>query len=71
MLGQLNARDQEIMRLRWGLGGRAPHTLEEVGDLLGLTRERIRQIEIRVMSLLRMPSAQAGVRDLLDVSDDE
>jgi len=45
LLGLLNKRDAEIMRLRYGLHGRKPHILEEIAKKYGLTRERVRQIE--------------------------
>jgi RNA polymerase primary sigma factor len=45
--------------MRFGIGGMAEHTLEEVGKIFGVTRERIRQIEARALSKLRDPS-QAG-----------
>jgi RNA polymerase sigma factor (sigma-70 family) len=56
MLTCLDAREQEIIRLRFGLDCGEPRTLEEVGDSFGLTRERIRQIEARAMSKLRHPT---------------
>ena len=45
LLGVLNEREQEIVKMRFGLGGEAPRTLQEIGDRFKLTRERIRQIE--------------------------
>jgi RNA polymerase sigma factor (sigma-70 family) len=61
----LNEREREILRLRYGLDRGDPRTLEEVGDVLHLTRERIRQIERQALSKLRHPSADTGARDLL------
>ncbi|MFM8887500.1 MAG: sigma-70 family RNA polymerase sigma factor [Chthoniobacterales bacterium] len=49
----LTAREREIMRLRYGLGGRPEKTLEEIGDKLGVTRERIRQIQLSALGKLR------------------
>ncbi len=52
-LDQLEPREREIVRLRFGLGAEAPHTLEEIGERLDLTRERIRQIEGKALATLR------------------
>ena len=52
-LSQLTEREQRILRLRFGIGERSDHTLEEVGRDFNLTRERIRQIEGRALSALR------------------
>jgi RNA polymerase sigma factor (sigma-70 family) len=56
MLVALDERERGILRLRFGLDGGQPATLEQVGQHFGLTRERIRQIEARAMSKLRHPS---------------
>jgi DNA-directed RNA polymerase sigma subunit (sigma70/sigma32) len=53
LLGPLDEREREILRLRFGLDRGEPRTLEEVGEHFNLTRERIRQIEARAMSKLR------------------
>ena len=55
----------EILSLRFGLDRGEPRTLDEVGEHLHLTRERIRQIEARALSRLRHPSADTGIRWLL------
>jgi len=52
-LQSLSAREKEVLQERFGLDGRDDHTLEEVGDQLGLTRERIRQIQNRALMKLR------------------
>ena len=58
-LGQLPAREREVLELRYGLNGRDPLTLEEVGDAFGVTRERIRQIENHTLKKLKvLPEAQ-------------
>jgi RNA polymerase primary sigma factor len=57
MLVGLDDRERKILQLRFGLDRGEPRTLEEVGLLFGLTRERIRQIEARAMSKLRHPTA--------------
>jgi RNA polymerase sigma factor (sigma-70 family) len=67
LLGPLDEREREILRLRFGLDRGEPRTLEEVGEHFNLTRERIRQIEARAMSKLRHPSSDTGARDLLTV----
>ena len=67
LLSPLDAREQEILKLRFGLDRGEARTLEEVGEHFNLTRERIRQIEARAMSKLRHPSADTGARDLLSV----
>jgi len=61
----LDERERQILRMRYGLGGMPQRTLEDVGAELGLTRERIRQIESRAMSKLRHPAVDMGWRDLL------
>jgi RNA polymerase sigma factor (sigma-70 family) len=65
MLVTLDERERAIIRLRFGLDRGEPHTLEEVGLLFGLTRERIRQIEARAMSKLRHPTASGDLHELL------
>ena len=52
-LESLNPRMQKVLLLRFGLDGTAPQTLEEVGTVLGITRERVRQIETRALRELR------------------
>ena len=53
LLGSLTEREQQVIRLRYGLGEERPQTLEEIGSMLGVTRERVRQIEARAMEQLR------------------
>jgi RNA polymerase primary sigma factor len=52
----LPARDARLIRLRYGLDGRKPMTLDEVGELYGITRERVRQLETRCLKRLRCPA---------------
>ncbi len=54
-LAELTPREQRILRMRFGIGGEGDHTLEEVGKVFGVTRERIRQIEAKALQKLRHP----------------
>ena len=53
LLESLNDRERQVIRLRFGLEDGKTHTLEEIGDELNVTRERVRQIEARAMEKLR------------------
>jgi RNA polymerase primary sigma factor len=53
LIGALTDREQLILRLRYGLGGEEEHTLEQIGQSLGLSRERVRQLEARALKKLR------------------
>ena len=55
-LAELTPREQRILRMRFGIGGAGEHTLEEVGRVFGVTRERIRQIEAKALVKLRDPA---------------
>ena len=66
MLVVLDEREREVLRLRFGLDGGNPRTLDEVGLCFKLTRERIRQIEAGALSKLRHPAVLRDARDLLD-----
>jgi RNA polymerase primary sigma factor len=65
-LGELSEREQEIVRMRFGLEDGQPKTLEEVGATFGVTRERIRQIEAKTLAKLRQPARSAKLREFLD-----
>ena len=62
-LGKLDAREQEVLRLRYGIDGEAPRTLEQIGERFQLTRERIRQIEWKALRKLRHPRLAGHLRD--------
>ena len=65
-LEELNDREKDVVRMRFGLDGGQPRTLEEVGRHFGVTRERVRQIEARTMAKLRHPHRSQKLRDYLD-----
>ncbi len=67
VLGELSEREQEIVRLRFGLDGGQAKTLEEVGREFGVTRERIRQIEAKTLAKLRHPQRSQRLREFLEV----
>ncbi len=62
VVATLNEREQRIIAMRFGLTGEQPLTLEEVGKVFSLTRERIRQLEAKALSKLRHPSRSAALR---------
>ena len=66
VLGTLSKREAGIVSMRFGLTDGQPKTLDEIGRVYGVTRERIRQIESRTMSKLRHPSRSQLLRDYLD-----
>ena len=66
VLAQLSEREQEVIRLRFGLDDGQMRTLEEVGREFGVTRERIRQIEAKTLAKLRHPIRSQRLRDYLD-----
>jgi RNA polymerase sigma factor (sigma-70 family) len=65
LLAILDERERSILSLRFGLDRGEPRTPDEVGELVNLSRERVRQIEARALSRLRHPSADRGMRWLL------
>jgi RNA polymerase primary sigma factor len=66
VLGELSEREQDIVRLRFGLDGGQVKTLEEVGKEFGVTRERIRQIEAKTLAKLRHPQRSQRLREFLE-----
>jgi RNA polymerase primary sigma factor len=65
-LGELTDREQEIVRMRFGLDDGQPRTLEDVGREFGVTRERIRQIEAKTLAKLRHPMRSQRLKEFLE-----
>ena len=65
VLETLTEREEKVIRLRFGLEDGKPRTLEEVGQMFGVTRERIRQIEAKALRKLRHPSRSRKLRDYM------
>ncbi len=68
MLATLGSREKRILSLRFGLEDDSPHTLEDVGKIFKVTRERVRQIEAKALKKLRHPSRSRRLRPFLDMS---
>ena len=66
VLASLNPREERILRMRFGIGMNTDHTLEEIGQLFSLTRERIRQIEARALRKLKHPSRSSVLRSFVN-----
>ncbi len=62
----LSPREQQVLRMRYGLGDGRDHTLGEIADVLGVTSERVRQIEGSALSKLRNPRLRHKLREYLD-----
>ena len=65
VLETLTEREEKVIRLRFGLEDGKPRTLEEVGQMFGVTRERIRQIEAKALRKLRHPSRSKKLKDFM------
>jgi len=65
-LATLTPREEKVLRMRFGIGERADHTLEEVGRIFSVTRERIRQIEAKALRKMRHPSRSKYLKSFLD-----
>ena len=68
LLKKLSPREERIIRMRFGFEDGNPRTLEEVGQVFAVTRERIRQIEAKALRKLRHPSRSNHVRTFLEGS---
>jgi RNA polymerase primary sigma factor len=66
VLASLTAREERVLRMRFGIGMNTDHTLEEVGQQFSVTRERIRQIEAKALRKLKHPSRSRLLRSFLD-----
>ena len=66
LIGVLTPREQLILRLRYGLGGEEEHTLEQIGQSLGLSRERVRQLEARALKRLRETAPAQCLHPILE-----
>ena len=69
LLSTLSAREEKSLRMRFGIGEKNDHTLEEVGKDFSLTRERIRQIEAKALAKLRAPARSDHLRAFLDLEN--
>ena len=65
ILSSLGEREREVLALRFGLADGEMHTLEEVGQHFGVTRERVRQIEAKALRKLRHPTRSRKLKDYL------
>ena len=66
MLRTLSPREEKIIRMRFGMEDGSEHTLEEVGRVFSVTRERIRQIEAKALRKLRHPSRSQELKSFCD-----
>ena len=66
MVGDLEEKERDVIRMRFGLDGEEPRTLQEIGEALGLSRERIRQIESKAKEKLRRSREAQGLRGYLN-----
>ncbi len=67
VLLSLNEREERVLRLRFGIGDGYPRTLEEVGQIFNVTRERVRQIEAKALRKLRHPTRARKLKNFLDM----
>ncbi|NQT90901.1 MAG: RNA polymerase sigma factor RpoD [Candidatus Omnitrophica bacterium] len=71
VLDTLTEREKKVLRLRFGIGDGYPRTLEEVGTIFNVTRERVRQIEAKALRKLRHPIRSRKLRNFLDLAYSE
>jgi len=71
LLKHLSYRERQIITLRYGLHGGSAYTLEEVGKIFRLTRERVRQIEVKAVQKLQIPTRMAQLADFLNLPEEE
>ena len=67
-LQELNYREREIIRMRYGLVDGYSYTLEEVGQIFSVTRERVRQIEAKAVRKLQQPQSKHALASFMDVA---
>jgi len=63
---KLTGKELDVIKMRFGIGDVEPMTLEQIGNVLGVTRERVRQIESKVLAKLRRSPDVQGLRDFLE-----
>jgi RNA polymerase primary sigma factor len=66
VLATLSPREEKVLRMRFGIGEKSDHTLEEVGQSFDVTRERIRQIEAKALRKLRHPSRNKKLKSFVE-----
>ncbi|MDZ5761472.1 RNA polymerase sigma factor RpoD [Lyticum sinuosum] len=71
VLSSLTPREERVLRMRFGIGLRSDHTLEQVGHLFDVTRERIRQIEAKALRKMRRPSRCRGLAGFLETKNNK
>ena len=66
LLGMLDERQQQVLRLHFGMEDGASHSLEEIGQMLGISKERVRQIEKQAMDKLQKLGTSMGLEEFLN-----